>query len=163
MLISCAAHRTTMADRRSHPDVQRHIAARRRRRSRQIISLIQLSAAAVLGRDWFGTLPVFGPVLYLHAEEDADEINRRLEAIAQHYSSSRRELIDQGLRILSFAGRDAILGEPDHHGIIRPTPLFEQIKRDAMALRPKLIVIDTVADVFAGKEIDRAETRHSSL
>ncbi len=123
------------------------------------ILLLQLSAACVLGRDWIGTLPVIGPVLYFCAEEDADEIRRRLEAIALHFGISRQQLSDGGLRVLSFAGREAILGTPDRDGIIKPTPLFERIKSDATAQRPKLIVIDPVADAFGGNEIDRAQTR----
>ena len=42
---------------------------------------------------------------------------------------------------------------------MRPTKLFERIKADATVLKPKLIVIDPVADVFGGKENDRAQTR----
>jgi RecA-family ATPase len=123
------------------------------------IALLQLSAAVVLGKDWFGSVPEVGSVIYVAAEEDADEIRRRLEAIAKHYGATRQTLIDAGLRVLSFAGRDAILGAPDRQGIIKPTPLFERIKHDAVELKPKLIVIDPVADAFAGNEIDRAQTR----
>jgi hypothetical protein len=123
------------------------------------IALMQLSVACVLGKDWLGTLPAIGSVLYFHAEEDDDEICRRLEAIALHYRSTRQELAKAGLRVLSFAGLDALLGRPDHDGIIQPTPLFERLKRDAIELRPKLIVVDPVADTFAGKEIDRGHTR----
>jgi RecA-family ATPase len=121
--------------------------------------LMQLSGATVLGKDWIGTLPEPGPVLYLSCEEDDDEIRRRMESVAQHVGSSRPDMINHGLHFLSFAGKDAILAQPDRFGIMRPTPLFEQLRRDALALRPKLICIDTVADTFGGKENDRAQTR----
>src|SRR5262249_58906186 len=81
------------------------------------------------------------------------------QAIAQHLGSSRQELIDRGLQFLSFAGKDAILAQPDRSGIMRTTSLFDRLRRDALALRPKLICIDTVADTFGGKENDRAQTR----
>jgi hypothetical protein len=97
------------------------------------ILLLQLSVATALGKDWLGMLPDVGPGLYIAAEDDADEVNRRLEDIVQHYGATRQSLIDNGLRILSFAGRDAILGQPDHDGIIKPTPLFDHIKRDAIS------------------------------
>jgi RecA-family ATPase len=119
----------------------------------------QLSGATVLGKDWIGTLPEQGPVLYLSCEEDEDEICRRNQAVAERFGSSRREMTDCGLRFLSYAGRDAVLGQPDKRGIIRPTPLFEALKRDALRLQPKLIVIDTAADTFAGDERNRAQTR----
>jgi RecA-family ATPase len=121
--------------------------------------LMQLSGASVLRKEWIGTLPEQGPVLYVSCEEDDNEICRRMEAVAQHLGSTRSEMLERGLRVLSFAGRDAILGQPDRNGIIRPTALFEQLRREAMQLRPKLIVIDPAADVFAGKENDRAQTR----
>jgi RecA-family ATPase len=121
--------------------------------------LMQLSGAVVLGKEWIGTLPESGPVLYMSCEEDDDEVRRRMEAVAAHLGSTRQEMIERGLRVLSFAGKDAILAQPDRNGLIRPTPLFERLRRDALQLRPKLIAIDTIADTFGGKENDRTQTR----
>jgi RecA-family ATPase len=121
--------------------------------------LLQLSAATVLARDWIGVMPEPGPVMYLGCEDDDDETRRRLEAIAEHYSCSRAEMKRSGLHVLDFVGKDAILGQPDRSDHIRPTPLFERIKSDAIAIRPKIFVVDTVADVFAGNENNRSQTR----
>jgi RecA-family ATPase len=88
---------------------------------------------------------------------DDDDVCRRLEAIGAHNGATRRDM--GKLHVLSFAGRDAILGYPDRDDGIRRTPLFEQLRREALRIRPRLIVLDTAADVFAGKEIDRAHTR----
>ncbi|MBO0718742.1 MAG: AAA family ATPase, partial [Rhizobiales bacterium] len=123
------------------------------------IALLQLSAATVLGKDWFGYSPAFGPVLYLAAEDDDDELRRRLDAIAKHYFVDRQDLIREGLKVLSFAGRDATLGKPDRTGMITPTPLLDRVRTEAVALKPKLIVFDTVADTFGGYENDRTQTR----
>jgi RecA-family ATPase len=76
------------------------------------------------------------------------------------FISVRQEMIAHGLKVLSFAGRDAILGQPDRAGNVRPTPLFERIRRDALQQRPNLLVLDTVADTFGGDEIKRGQTRH---
>jgi hypothetical protein len=113
--------------------------------------LMQLSGAVVLGKEWIGTLPEQGPVLYMSCEEDDDEVRRRMEDVARHLGSTRQEMIERGLRILSFAGRDAVLAQPDRAGVMRPTPVFERLRRDAVEMRPKLIVLDTVADIFAGR------------
>jgi RecA-family ATPase len=121
--------------------------------------LMQLSGAVVLGKDWIGTLPAQGPVLYMSCEEDDDEVRRRMEDVARHLDSTRQEMLDRGLRFLSFAGEDAVLAQPDRFAVMRPTALFERVCRDALQQRPKLIVFDTVADVYAGKENDRAQTR----
>ena len=120
--------------------------------------LLQLAVATVLGRDWIGSVPAAGPVMFLSCEDDADEVRRRLEAIAAHYQSSRAELANK-LHVFDFVGRDAILGLPDRNGVIRPTPLFDRLKREAIHIKPKLLMIDTVADTFGGNEIDRAHTR----
>jgi RecA-family ATPase len=121
--------------------------------------LMQLSGATVLAKDWIGTLPEPGPVLYMSCEEDDDEVRRRMEDIARHLGSTRREMIERGLRFLSFAGRDAVLAQPTRTGIMQPTALLQDLHREAITLRPKLIAIDTVADTFGGKENDRAQVR----
>jgi RecA-family ATPase len=122
--------------------------------------LMQLSGAGVLSnKSWIGTMPLSGPVLYVSCEEDDDEIRRRMDAVAIHLDSSRREMQEHGLRVLSFAGKDAILAQPDRNGIVRPTALFGQLRDGALQLRPKLIILDAAADVFGGKENERAQTR----
>jgi RecA-family ATPase len=47
----------------------------------------------------------------------------------------------------------------DKGGLITPTKLFKQVREAACDLRPKLIVIDNSADVYAGNENDRAQVR----
>jgi RecA-family ATPase len=123
------------------------------------ILLMQLASATVLGCDWINTLPQVGPVIYLSCEDDEDEIRRRLEAITSHYGSTRTALMEDGLTVYDFVGKDATLGQPDRSDHIRPTPLFEKLKSHAVSIRPILIIIDTVADVFAGNENNRAQTR----
>jgi RecA-family ATPase len=120
---------------------------------------LQLSAAHVLGRDWIGMLPEPGPAIYFGAEDDADEIHRRVGDIAAHYRVTFADLVAGGLHLLSFAGKDAILGAANRAGIIEPTPLFHQIHKAVCEIMPKMLVIDTSADVFAGNENDRQQVR----
>jgi hypothetical protein len=121
--------------------------------------LMQLAGSTVLGKGWIGMIPAQGPALYLSCEEDHDEVRRRMEDVAAYLGSTRPELVERGLRVLSFAGLNAILGEPDRAGVIRPTRLFIRVRSEAQKLRPKLVVIDTVADTFGGDEIKRAQAR----
>jgi AAA domain/Bifunctional DNA primase/polymerase, N-terminal len=121
---------------------------------------LQLSVAHVLGRDWLGMLPELGPAIYFGAEDDADEIHRRVGDIAAHYHAKFADLMAGGLHLLSFAGKDAILGAVNRvAGIIEPTPLFHRIHRAVRAIEPKTLIIDTSADVFAGNENDRMQVR----
>ena len=123
------------------------------------VLLMQFGVATVLGKEWLGMRPAVGPVLYLGAEDDADELRRRFENIAKHYGATWEDLFDAGLRILSFAGLDALLGKPDRDGIVVATPLLARVGQDVIDLRPRLFIVDPAADVFAGKEIDRAQVR----
>jgi RecA-family ATPase len=118
-----------------------------------------LGATVVIGGQWLGTFPEHGPALYLTAEEEDNEARLRLEAVAESLGTNRYQLKGNGLNVLSFAGRDAVLAAPDKSGFLKPTPLFERIREDVLQLKPKLIGIDAAADVFAGNEINRAQTR----
>jgi RecA-family ATPase len=120
---------------------------------------LQLCVAHVTGRDWLGGLPEPGPAIYYGAEDDRDELQRRLTPIAEFYGVKFSDLIAGGLHLLSFAGADAVLAMPDRQGKIRPTPLFERLLEAAAAIKPRHIGIDATADTFAGNEIDRSQVR----
>jgi RecA-family ATPase len=120
--------------------------------------LLQQSVAHVLGRDWLGTMPEPGPAIYVGAEDEADELHRRIADIARHYNSSISE-IKGHLHLLSMAGEDAVLGRPDRNGIIQATPLFDRLMEAACDIRPKIIGLDTSSDVYAGEENNRSQVR----
>jgi RecA-family ATPase len=122
------------------------------------ILLMQLAVAHVLAKDWFGTLPEPGPAIYLNAEDEEAELHRRLADIAAHFGTPLAELKDN-LHVLALAGQDAVLGYADRDGRIKSTPLFEKLTSAACKIRPKLIALDTSADIFAGNENDRSEVR----
>jgi hypothetical protein len=120
---------------------------------------LMLLIAQVLGRDWIGMLPELGPAIYFGCEDDADEIRRRVADIAAHYRMTFADLIAGGLHLLSFAGKDAILGAPNRVGVIEPTPLFHRIHKAVCEIEPKTVVIDTSADTYAANENDRGQVR----
>ena len=120
---------------------------------------LHLSAAHALARDWIGMLPEPGPAIYFGAEDDADEIHRRIADIAAHYRVTFGDLVAGGLHLLSFAGKNAILGAANRGGIIEPTPLFRRISNAVCQIKPRTLIIDTSADVFAGNENDRTQVR----
>jgi RecA-family ATPase len=120
---------------------------------------LQLAAAHALGRDWIGLLPEPGAAIYFGAEDDADELRRRIGDIAAHYHVCVADLIAGGLQLASFAGKNAVLGATNRAGIIEPTPLYGQMHQAVCETKPKMLVIDTSADVFAGNENDRTQVR----
>jgi RecA-family ATPase len=119
--------------------------------------LMQLCAATVLGRGWLNYMPEPGPAMMVCCEDDEGELHRRLARIAAHYGASFRELRE--LYLICLAGQDAVLGAPDRTGIIKPTPLFSRIRNAAIAIRPRTIVLDNAADIYAGNENERGMVR----
>ncbi len=119
--------------------------------------LKQLAVATVVGRDWIGTMPEPGPVIYVTAEEKRDELHYRLHHIARHYGVRLADLGD--LHLCSLKGEDAVLAYPDRNGIIRPTTLYERLFLSARNVKPRWLGIDPSACVFAGKESDRTQVQ----
>jgi RecA-family ATPase len=120
-------------------------------------SLVELmrACAHALNKLWLGMPVAHGPVIYMGAEDDADELHRRLEDILSYYGANFADAIAGGLHLLSYIGEDCMLGIPDRSGIIRATPLFQQLEQAAMDIKPVAVMLDTVSDVFGGSEIDR--------
>lgn len=119
---------------------------------------LQLAAAAVLGQKWLGHDVKPGPALVISAEDDEDELHRRFSAILAKADAPFSRMGDLVFR--SLAGEDAVLGAAQtRNGLIKPTPLFEELEAEAARLRPVVIVLDTLADLFGGSEIDRVQTR----
>ena len=119
--------------------------------------ILQLIAASSLGLPWFGKDVSVGPCLYYGAEDEADELHRRLETIVDESGNQLSDL--DGIRLIPMAGLDAVLAEPDRKGGLTVTDIYPKLVSQARALRPKLIVIDPSADVFGGDEINRAQVR----
>lgn len=120
--------------------------------------MLHCGAAIALGRDWLGAMPETGPVLGLFCEDDEHELHRRLDRIVEHYGESHSELA-KNFNATSRVGEDAVMAAPNSKGIIEPTALFKRFHEAACDIRPRLIIVDNSADVFAGNENDRAQVR----
>lgn len=121
---------------------------------------LQLLCSTVLARDWIGSLPQSGPVIYLGAEDEQDEIQNRLDAIAAHYDEpvSVSELIGNGLYASSYAGEDMTLARFGRkNGTIQPTPLYYGLLEQSCDIRPTIVALDTLSDVFGGDENNRVQ------
>ena len=87
----------------------------------------------------------------MSAEDDLDELHRRLADIAIGLGVELAEL--GGLHIVPLAGRDAVMGAPDgKSGVIKKTAVYDALLLVPPGARakPRLVIIDTLADVFAG-------------
>ncbi|GAJ91023.1 bifunctional DNA primase/polymerase [Rhizobium rhizogenes] len=118
---------------------------------------LQFGAAAALGIDTVGCSPQRGRVLYLGAEDEADEFHRRLADIVRGHGKQLSDLED--FRLIPMADLDALLAVPDNKGVMQPTTVWTQLCDLAREFRPCFIVLDTVADLFGGDEIKRGQAR----
>jgi RecA-family ATPase len=119
---------------------------------------IQLGVAVAAGRNgWIGVSPDPGPVLYVSAEDDLEEIHRRLEDVVTGHDVALGDLTD--FHIVPLAGKDAVLAAAGKGGVIAPTPLWTAIVDATATIRPKLVILDNLADIFAGNENARPEAR----
>jgi RecA-family ATPase len=124
---------------------------------KSIIELMK-DVAHVAGKDWLGSMPECGPAFYIGAEDEADELHRRLADIAAYYQITFVELIKRGLHVLCKLGEDATLcAVSGKSGKVEPTAFYHLLYEAAGDIKPKNISIDTLSRAFAGNEIDRVQ------
>jgi RecA-family ATPase len=117
---------------------------------------LQLAAARALSREWVGLLPEPGRTLVLSAEDDADEMQRRLDDIRKFYGARMANLSD--IRLVDLVGEDSILGTL-MKGQIAPTAMYHTLDSYMTEFKPGLTILDVLADMFAGDENNRAQVR----
>ena len=125
-------------------------------------SLLALQLAVAVAADketrWLNRMPAKGGVLYLGAEDDRDEMHRRFADILRANFLTYQDV--SKLNIASLADRDALLAITDNKtNTLVPTNLWERVVAKVDAERPALVVLDTLADLFAGNENDRGLAR----
>jgi RecA-family ATPase len=123
------------------------------------VVFLQLAVAHVLARDWLRSMPEPGPVLLVNCEDEGVELVRRLDPILRNHHATFGEVVAAGLHLFPLVECDPLLAVPDRSGRVVPTPLYTELLEKAQAVRPICTVIDNVADVYAGSEIDRSQVR----
>jgi RecA-family ATPase len=119
---------------------------------------LQLAVAMATSTPWLGLQTSPGKAIVLSAEDELDEIHRRLHQICFR-REIRMEALTQ-LSIIPLAGKSALLVTQDRsRATTQTTPLWEALREVLTETRPKMLIIDTLADVFGGDEINRVQTR----
>jgi RecA-family ATPase len=126
------------------------------------ILLLQLAVAHVASTDWLHSRPVHGPVVVVNCEDEGSELLLRLQPIVRHYKTTFAAIASD----LHVFPQVEALDNPTgpllarmRNGVLHPTVLYEQLLETIGAVRPICTVVDNVADVFGGNEIDRAQVR----
>lgn len=120
--------------------------------------LQQLQTACALGVPWLGMRTEKCDSLALYCEDDEHELHRRQERINGHYGCGMEHL--SGVHMESRPGRDCVLMEfKQWGGDGRRKAMFDQLAHAAISRNVKIVILDTVADVFSGNEVDRNQPR----
>ena len=121
---------------------------------------LQLAISVAIGPDlpWLDRKIEQGPAFYIGAEDDKEEMHRRMNDITFGQMINMSDL--DHLHLSSLSGKDALLTfvEP-RTNVLHPSPLWERIVSSIQAHQPKLVVLDTLADFYPGNENDRAQAR----
>lgn len=119
---------------------------------------MQLAASTAANKPWLGREVRPGRALYLGAEDDEDEMHRRLVDIAADINVGLNEL--SKLRLISLASEDdAIMATIGRDNVLQTTAVWRQFEAIVADWRPALIIADPIIDLFAGDEIRRAQVR----
>jgi RecA-family ATPase len=122
------------------------------------ILALMLGMSAATKTDWLGFPTMQGPFLYIGAEDDDDEIHRRLDQIRVEMGTKWDELAD--FHFKSLVGEDAIMATFDRtNQTMRATQVLLGLEQRIKDLGAVACVIDTSADVFGGDEINRTQVR----
>jgi RecA-family ATPase len=119
--------------------------------------LLQMCAAKAARQPWLGYSLEEGGSLFISAEDDSDELHRRMAAIAMSLGVKLSDLGD--VRLVLLAGRDAVMGLPNKAGVVTATAIFHGLVALVKQLKPRVVILDALADVFGGEENARAQAR----
>lgn len=119
--------------------------------------VLDLMRSLATGTEFLGKPVLRGSrVMYISCEDSEEEIARRIQM-----GQRDGERVPQGvLRVWSRAGRDNLLVTPTKTGILQEGPFMKELLargREFFGTQGGVLVLDTLADMFAGNENDRTQ------
>lgn len=112
-------------------------------------ALVQLALAVATGRPWLDTfsVPRPGNVLLALAEEDRDEVRRRIHYAARHMGLSEHESerARRAILPLALAGTPVALIENDGNGNVRETRWLAWLRDRLATTEWRLVILDPLA------------------
>jgi RecA-family ATPase len=122
-------------------------------------TLIAMLATAMQTDDeWLGMKVAQGGAMFVTSEDGRRDINRILRAILKQQDKSLAHC--PKLHILSLADRDACLAQAQSRlAPLVPTPLWMALERLIARRNPRLLILDSRADMFGGEEGYRRHVR----
>lgn len=120
---------------------------------------LQLALCISTAMPWLGIEVASGPVVYLSAEDDETEVANRVQEIAKADNVDLHEAAS--LTMIYMAGEDCTLAfENSRTGTVKSTELYERLDATLDWYSPVLLILDNLADVYAGNENNRSAVKH---
>lgn len=117
-----------------------------------------MAACIALGIDFCGLRVEQRKVLYLSAEDRANDLHGRLSHICSHLGVDLASLDDQ-LFVLDLVGWDTILWTANETGRGQTTPAYKELERLIETTAADVVIVDGITDAYAGKELDRGQIK----
>ena len=116
----------------------------------------QLMVAAALGQPWLGRETIQCRSMALFSEDGETSLRWRQDQIIKHYNISHADLESEVSWIDADRLDDPTLMRTNQYGReLKPTPFWHQFSNHVKAIGVRLLIIDTAATTFRGKESDR--------
>lgn len=119
----------------------------------------QLAYAVSMGGDWLGLPTRRGRVLGVFCEDDEAELQRRHGAIKSAMGYGIGNPFDD-VWLWPRIGAENTLVSFDRQGGPCLHPFHAELTAKIEELNPALLILDTLADVFAGNELDRPQVNY---
>lgn len=117
---------------------------------------VQIGVHVAMNRSLYGLEVSGGPVLGIFCEDEQDELHRRVLA-ACAAEEIDLDLLD-GFTALSRDGLENVLCTFESD-LIGYTAFYRTLEATVAALRPRLLILDTLADFFAGDYLNPGHAR----
>jgi RecA-family ATPase len=119
---------------------------------------LQLAVAKSAKLKWLGLETRPGRTLFVSAEDDWDELHRRLSRMRIELNLKWSDLED--VHLMSFVGDDIAIGAFNRQeGRVIATPRLTALERCVRDRMIDSVVLDTLSDVFRGDENEKQQAR----
>lgn len=124
---------------------------------------LQLAIAVAVGKQWGGwTVRAPKKIIVINAEDDMDEMRRRLFAAAKTMGVSQRDL--EGRLFLAEAPESIVIAKTDSKTktVVR-TPLLEDLVHTILDNQIEVAFVDPFAETFEGDENSNSEIKWAGI
>lgn len=119
----------------------------------------QLGASVSLGVHWIGLETKKGSVMAILCEDEKDELWRRHNDIKAALGYAIGNPFDD-FHLWPRVGESNLIVTWDRDGTAKLSAFYEDLVAEIRDKQPSLLILDTLADIYGGNEIDRVQVNY---